>query len=83
MKVIGRGRSNTEFQSADGFIANLGVEDEEIESEGQFEFSALPGCWSSQLSPWGNGGMRGTILLASQHVCLKKHVPESNHLKGP
>ena len=83
MKVIGRGRSNTEFQSADGFIANLGVKGEETESEGQFEFSFLPGCWSSQLSPWGHGSMRGTILLASQHVCLKKHVPESNHLKHP
>lgn len=44
MKVIGRGRSNTEFQSADGFIANLGVKGEETESEGQFEFSFLPGC---------------------------------------
>lgn len=64
MKVIGRGRSNTEFQSADGFIANLDVEDEEIESEGQFEFSARPGCWSSQLSLWGHEGMRDTILLA-------------------
>ena len=83
MKVIGRGRSNAEFQSADGFIAILGVKGEETESEGQFEFSFLPGCWSSQLSPWGHGSMRGTILLASQHVCLKKHVPESNHLKHP
>ena len=31
----------------------------------------------------GTGGMRGTILLASKHVCPKKHIPESNHLKGP
>lgn len=37
------GRSDIEFQSADGFIASLGFEDEETESEGQFEFSFLSG----------------------------------------
>lgn len=30
-------------------------------------------------APEGIGGLHGTILLASKHICPKKHVSESHY----
>lgn len=52
-------------------LTSLGFVDKEAESEGQFEFSFLPGFWGSPLSPWGIMGVQGAILLVQNIFVLR------------